>query len=289
MNKKTFFARFLTLLFTLILLVGLFPAPAFAADSDPEFYFELTVDGKELKKVETGDIITVTFKLKRTDSAEDYMMYAMQNEIRYDTSFFELVPSGTVLSRGIRSSDVLVSGSLREFYMNFLSFGGGERWHADTMIGSFQLRVIATSGASKLQNMDYLVSFKDGSGSYKATANELVIAMYSGCIVTFDAGEGVEIAPATVDYGALATAPETPKQKGYTFDGWYKDAELTEPWNFETDVIEDDTTLYAKWTEGAPSIFDSIPVIVWPVAGGVLVVVIVLIAILAGKKKKKED
>ncbi len=280
--------RGLALAFALVFCLSLCPA-AFAAEEEPEFYFELTVDGKELKKVETGDIITVSFKLIRTDAEADYTMYAMQNEIRYDSSFFEPVAGSAILGSGIRTTDIAVTAPYRECYMNFLSFAGGERWRANTRVGSFQLRVIATSGASKILNTDYLVSYKDGSGTYKATANEVVVALYNGCIVTFDAGEGVEVAPATVDYGGLLTAPEAPKQKGYTFEGWYKDAELTEPWNFETDVIEDDTTLYAKWTEGAPSLFDSIPVIVWPVAGGVLVLVIVLIAVLAGKKKKKED
>jgi uncharacterized repeat protein (TIGR02543 family) len=34
---------------------------------------------------------------------------------------------------------------------------------------------------------------------------------------------------------------------GHTFDNWYKDPEFTSLWNFETDIVTEDTVLYAKW------------------------------------------
>jgi uncharacterized repeat protein (TIGR02543 family) len=37
----------------------------------------------------------------------------------------------------------------------------------------------------------------------------------------------------------------------YFFDGWYMDAACTIPWNFETDIVTLDMTLYAKWTDGS--------------------------------------
>jgi uncharacterized repeat protein (TIGR02543 family) len=33
----------------------------------------------------------------------------------------------------------------------------------------------------------------------------------------------------------------------YTFKGWYKDKEFTKEWNFANDIVEGDTTIYAKW------------------------------------------
>lgn len=51
--------------------------------------------------------------------------------------------------------------------------------------------------------------------------------------------------------GALLKEPkETPLKDGYEFVGWYKDVELTTPWNFETDVIVSEALdLYAKYVE----------------------------------------
>jgi len=43
-------------------------------------------------------------------------------------------------------------------------------------------------------------------------------------------------------------APASPTRIGYTFAGWYKDAACTKIWNFASDVVTTDITLYAKWT-----------------------------------------
>ena len=69
--------------------------------------------------------------------------------------------------------------------MNYLSMSGGEKWNADTLIGSFQLKVVGESGVTKITNEDYLVSFKDGTGSYSCESNELTIIFSTDCVVTF--------------------------------------------------------------------------------------------------------
>lgn len=52
----------------------------------------------------------------------------------------------------------------------------------------------------------------------------------------------------TAGAGKLLTAPESLKWTDHVFDGWYKDAALTKPWNFSTDVMPDsDLTLYGAW------------------------------------------
>lgn len=59
-------------------------------------------------------------------------------------------------------------------------------------------------------------------------------------------------------YGTYLTEPEVPKRKGYTFVGWYKDANdpLTK-WNFETDFVRNDTTIYAAWKKVHEVSFES--------------------------------
>ncbi|MDD3946261.1 MAG: leucine-rich repeat protein [Clostridia bacterium] len=41
----------------------------------------------------------------------------------------------------------------------------------------------------------------------------------------------------------------TVTRDGYDFDGWYKDAQCTRPWNFNTEKVTENRTLYAKWTK----------------------------------------
>lgn len=69
--------------------------------------------------------------------------------------------------------------------------------------------------------------------------------------VSFSVGEGVTpIDPITnVEPGSTITAPTEPTKSGYTFGGWYKESTFTNAWNFSTDTVNADTTLYAKWTE----------------------------------------
>ena len=53
----------------------------------------------------------------------------------------------------------------------------------------------------------------------------------------------------TVSYGGKVTEPAAPTKTGYSFTGWYNGGAQ---WNFATDVVTSDMTLYAKWTPNEP-------------------------------------
>ncbi len=68
--------------------------------------------------------------------------------------------------------------------------------------------------------------------------------------VFFNSKEGSVVAPITnVSSGSKIEKPVDPTRTGYTFVGWYKDTEgtLTEKFDFETEVVTESMTLYAKW------------------------------------------
>ncbi|KRF10253.1 hypothetical protein ASG89_01590 [Paenibacillus sp. Soil766] len=66
--------------------------------------------------------------------------------------------------------------------------------------------------------------------------------------VTFDSQEGSAVDSATdVSAGATITKPTDPTRAGYTFTGWYRDVGQVTSWDFATDTISGDITLYAKW------------------------------------------
>jgi len=54
--------------------------------------------------------------------------------------------------------------------------------------------------------------------------------------------------------GGKVTQPSNPTASGYTFGGWYKEAECTNAWNFNTDTVTSNITLYAKWTNAVYNI-----------------------------------
>ena len=85
-------------------------------------------------------------------------------------------------------------------------------------------------------NTTYTAVFKSELRSYK---------------VTFDLNGHGNPKPADqkVAYGKKVTPPSPPTADGYTFGGWYEDKACTDKWNFSTDSVKKDTTLYAKWTD----------------------------------------
>ncbi|MGP1475010.1 MAG: InlB B-repeat-containing protein, partial [Treponema sp.] len=73
--------------------------------------------------------------------------------------------------------------------------------------------------------------------------------------VTFNANGGAYSGGATtrtalVPHTMTVTAPaatDNPTRTGYTFGTWYKEAACTTQWNFATDTVTGDITLYAQW------------------------------------------
>lgn len=66
--------------------------------------------------------------------------------------------------------------------------------------------------------------------------------------VTFNSQGGSAVSPITgITPGTKITKPADPTRTGYTFDGWHKEAALTNKWDFANDTVTQDITLYAKW------------------------------------------
>ena len=66
--------------------------------------------------------------------------------------------------------------------------------------------------------------------------------------VTFDSQGGSTVSSQTVEESGLVTEPTAPTKEGYTFSGWYKESGCTSAWDFATDTVTANVTLYAKWT-----------------------------------------
>ncbi|WP_129689961.1 S8 family serine peptidase [Gottfriedia acidiceleris] len=72
--------------------------------------------------------------------------------------------------------------------------------------------------------------------------------------VKFDSQGGSTVAEITANYNTTIAKPSFPTKTGYTFIGWYKDAAGQVVWNFETDKVTSNVTLYAKWLLNGPVI-----------------------------------
>lgn len=91
--------------------------------------------------------------------------------------------------------------------------------------------------------MNYRISYRNGRLT--------VASEYVSCTVSFNVqGHGTAPADVTdVRVGSTIGRPADPEAAGYRFDGWYRDGACTKAWNFDTDIVQSDLTLYAKWLD----------------------------------------
>ena len=62
--------------------------------------------------------------------------------------------------------------------------------------------------------------------------------------VSFNTNGGSAVKAATVKANTKVTKPANPTKSGYKFTGWYLDKDCTEPWDFNTNIVRRNTTLY---------------------------------------------
>ena len=92
--------RFFCSLLALLVLITTLAVPAFAVDDSRKFEFSLSVDGKTEKYVSTGDVISVTFTLKRTDADEEYAIDS--DDVVYESGS---VSTGGLTNKGVVYED----------------------------------------------------------------------------------------------------------------------------------------------------------------------------------------
>jgi len=103
--------------------------------------------------------------------------------------------------------------------------------HADYIAtlseGRHVLSIISTSG---IATVDFIAS-----PNYTVTYN--------------NNGHGVCPDPEVVLIHEKAPEPAKLTEDGYNFVGWFKESSFTNKWDFNTDTVTEDVTLYAQWVE----------------------------------------
>lgn len=141
--------RLLALCLSLGLLCVLMIPTANAAEvsaSSIRLTYALSLDEAHTQSVSRGDTVDVTFRMLRTDAAEDYNLGVFQNEIVYDQSFFRYV-EGSARSARDRSFDVIFDTRTNNDHIIKATALSGRGYEADMEVCSFQLEVIGTSGS----------------------------------------------------------------------------------------------------------------------------------------------
>jgi len=106
---------------------------------------------------------------------------------------------------------------------------------------------------------DGVVNVDVSNGKIEGAAKKIVIQPKSTFSISFISNGGTKIADQAVGKGTTITKPSQPEQSGYTFCGWYRDAEFATPWDFDKDTVTKDTILYAKWKQNESVAIGTIP------------------------------
>ena len=96
----------------------------------------------------------------------------------------------------------------------------------------------------------YTITLSDKEG---VVSDSLTAELKEKFKVEFNAKDGTpEPDTQYIENGGKVTEPPNPAQAGYTFGGWYKNADCSDgqEWNFATDTVTGNMTLYAKWVPG---------------------------------------
>lgn len=156
-----------------------------------------------------------------TNIIDDTVITATYEDAHYD--FIFLNEDGAELYR----QNVTVNGKATppsEPFKTGYSFAG---WYT------------AANGGTKVD--DFTITSSTGSRTVYA---HYTINSYN---VYFNSNGGSSVNAKSATYKTTVGSPENPTRLGYGFGGWYKDKNCTNKWNFNSDVVTSETTLYAKW------------------------------------------
>ena len=101
-------------------------------------------------------------------------------------------------------------------------------------------------------NADYSGYFHTDNPDYAIIngENNTVMLVMGEYTVTFDAnGHGTAPTQQKTTYGGKITEPADPTAENYYFQGWFNDSTCENMWDFESDIVTDNITLYAKWSD----------------------------------------
>jgi hypothetical protein len=151
-----------------LLMVTMLCVPTFAstATGDITLTYDLKSGGSNDIVVHTGDVITVSYSLSASESTR---VSATQNEIYYDTDFFELVPDSISDSEGFE--DYITTNTERQngsWYVFFATAVTHVHDMTPSEIGTIQLKVIAEEGETTVANTNYGAS--DSKNEHYGTA-----------------------------------------------------------------------------------------------------------------------
>ena len=179
----------------------------------------------------------------------------------------ETIGSGAFYGSGIKS--IILSQSVK--YINIQTFYYCTSLKNITVFWNDPSEVTLNNGTSVYDNIFYAITKSSvtlhvPSGTkalYEASNDWKDFNIVEDAVmptintVKFDTQGGSVVFSEDFFSGDKVLRPTNPTWEGHVFNGWYKEAACTNTWNFDTDVVTGNITLYAKWIAYCKITFDS--------------------------------
>ncbi len=111
------------------------------------------------------------------------------------------------------------------------------------------------TGQATIDDNGLLKGTKAGNVTVKATANDgsgvsvtkTITIIQDRYTVTFNSQGGDAVTSTVAEYNTTIADPALPMRTGYDFRGWFKEPSCNNQWDFSTNKVTANTTLFAKW------------------------------------------
>ncbi len=192
----------------------------------------LSVTFEELITLPTSPTKTgYTFDCWCTDSAtqtpftsthmegRNFTLYAKWNPILYTVTFIPNNGQETITTTQAYNAEISLPTTLSKQGHDFVG------WFTDaTFENAFTLVTVPLNGITLYAKWE--------------------AKLYNVLVVLGGKGTNYSI---PVQYGTTLAQPQTPQSIGYVFNGWFADQEFNTPFNFESPIVANNTTIYANW------------------------------------------
>ncbi len=183
------------------------------------------------------------------EKSGNHVVVMSNRDANYVGPVFDVTPflgSEVEISLDVKTDDKLIrlTGDIDNVWPNYANVASKP--------GEFTKVRATVKLPSNLTSLRLYIETDGTSDIYVDNLTVKRVAITDECSVRFD-GNGLESVNAckVVTKGENLQAPNVDVPEGYEFIGWYKDAKTTEPWNFLSDKVMENTVLYAKWKEVA--------------------------------------
>lgn len=243
MKKKL--SIFLAVVFLLSLFTNVFAAET----NNTTLNYNLTYNNENTVTVDTGTVITVVYTLENVSADENFTIQSVANEIYFDNHFFEYLGDSKIEKGDFTKTakENVYSGDEHRIYFNG-SHLNGQVYSSKQFMGSFKLKVKATSGSSVISSKA-ISAYEKGLTKYNLTSTNLTVfvgntpsELYT--VKYINDGKIYK----TVEFAGVMQIESSPTiPNGYKFLGWKNetDGNLYKAGD-EYDVTAD-TTFTAVW------------------------------------------